>query len=318
MKLDLANLSIRQIQQQFLQRERPVSRQLLQRLQADPRRGLKPLATRLRQQREQQKWERARLRRMLRYERRLWKAGVRRVAGVDEVGMGPLAGPIVAAAVVFSPGIWIHAIDDSKKLKAELRNRLAQLIQEKAEGVGIGQVEVTELDDLNIYQAGLVAMKRAVQSLPQCPQRVITDARKIPGLPMPQDCFPQGDQTHFSIAAASIVAKVHRDAQMLNLDRLYPQYGFARHKGYPTREHKLAIREHGLSDVHRKSLASVKELSGQCSRLFYELQSRLQRIESYAALEKFQGRMRSRSPDLPAPERRRLAFHLSQKSKRLL
>ena len=317
MKLDLANLSIRQIQHHLLQPERHISLQLLHRLQADPRRGLRRLAKSLGQQRARQQREKARLRRMLRYEKRLWKSGVRRVAGVDEVGMGPLAGPIVAAAVVFSPGVSIHSIDDSKKLKPELRNQLDRLIREQAEGVGIGQVDVPELDNLNIYEAGLLAMKRAVLGLPQCPQHVIADARQIPGLQMPQEPFPQGDRAHFSIAAASIVAKVHRDALMSDLDHLHPEYGFARHQGYPTPQHKRAIREHGLSDVHRKSLAAVQELSGQSSPLFYQLRRRLQQVQSAAELRELQARVRPRRPDLPGPERRRLALLLSQKAKRL-
>lgn len=318
MKLDLSKLTIRQIEERLLGSGRAVSPQLIQRLQEDPRTGLRKMAERLKRQRERRQRERARLRQLLRYQKKLWESGIRRVAGVDEAGLGPLAGPIIAAAVVFAPGVSIPNVDDSKKLNPPLRTQLAKLIHARAEGIGIGRVNVVEMDDLNVYQAGLLAMRRAVKKLPQLPQYILTDDRTIPGSSIPQDRFPQGDRTHFSIAAASIIAKTHRDSIMLDWDHLYPQYGFAHHKGYPTAEHKAAIRKHGLSEVHRLSLVAVRELAGQCSPLFHELQRRLQGLESVGELKELQSRINARDLSLPPGERRRLTFLLLRRSKQLL
>jgi ribonuclease HII len=188
----------------------------------------------------------------------LWRVGVRYVAGVDEVGMGPLAGPVVAAAVVFPPGTRLDGVADSKVLRAPVREQLAAEIRRRAIAVGIGIVEPEEIDRLNIYQAGLSALRQAVEALTPSPGFVLVDGREIPGLAMPQSAYPKGDSFVCSIAAASIVAKVHRDALMRELDRRYPAYGFARHMGYSTRAHAAAIREHGPSPAHRRSFAPVR------------------------------------------------------------
>jgi len=189
----------------------------------------------------------------------LWRVGIRHVAGVDEVGMGPLAGPVVAAAVVLPPGTCLDGVADSKVLQAAVRERLAVEIQRRALAVGIAIVEPDEIDRLNIYQAGLAACRRAVEALrPLVPGYVLVDGREIPDLTMPQSAYPKGDSFVCSIAAASIVAKVTRDAIMCELDARYPLYGFARHMGYATRRHFAAIREHGPSPVHRRSFAPVR------------------------------------------------------------
>jgi len=192
-------------------------------------------------------------------ERLLWDAGCARVAGVDEVGMGPLAGPVVAAAVVFAPGRPLKGIADSKQLTRRARERLAGEIREHAIGIGLGTVEPEEIDRLNIYRAGLAACWRAIEALrPVVPGYVLVDGREIPDLAMPQSAYPKGDVFVCSIAAASIVAKVTRDAIMCELDARYPGYGFGRHMGYATRRHFAAIREHGPSPVHRRSFAPVR------------------------------------------------------------
>ncbi len=188
----------------------------------------------------------------------LWRVGLKHVAGADEVGMGPLAGPVIAAAVVMPPGSYVDGVADSKVLTAAARERLAEEIHRRALTVGIGVVEPEEIDRLNIYQAGLCALRRAVEALAVVPEFVLVDGREIPGLAMPQSAYPKGDSFVCSIAAASIVAKVHRDALMRDLDRLYPGYGFARHMGYSTRAHFAAIREHGPSPIHRRSFAPVR------------------------------------------------------------
>jgi len=192
-------------------------------------------------------------------ERLLWRVGIRHVAGVDEVGMGPLAGPVVAAAVVLPPETDIDGLADSKVLPALRREQLAAEIRRRALAVGVALVEVGDIDRLNIYQAGLLALRRAVARLaPLQPGFVLVDGREIPDLAVPQSAYPQGDAFVASIAAASIVAKVHRDALMVALDAEYPAYGFARHMGYATPAHLRALREHGPSPVHRRSFAPVR------------------------------------------------------------
>jgi ribonuclease HII len=188
-------------------------------------------------------------------ERLLWGAGIARVAGVDEVGVGPLAGPVVAAAVVFAEGEALAGVADSKMLTRRARERMDAMIRERALGVGIGVVEPAEIDRLNIYQAGLEAMRAAVGGLPFVPDHVLVDARHIPGIAIPQTRYVHGDGFVYSIAAASIVAKVHRDAIMWRYDDDYPQYGFRRHVGYATREHLAALSRFGPSPLHRRSFA---------------------------------------------------------------
>ncbi len=186
----------------------------------------------------------------------LWRQGLRLVAGVDEVGMGPLAGPVVAAAVIFpahAVEVLPQGVRDSKTLSAKVRERLDQEIRQRAVGVGIGLVEVEEIDRINIYQAGLKAMRLALAQLPQSPEQALIDGRTLPDLPYPQTTFIKGDRDVYSIAAASIVAKVHRDQLMVNLHEKYPQYGFAKHMGYGTVAHRTALREFGPCPVHRRS-----------------------------------------------------------------
>ena len=188
----------------------------------------------------------------------LWRVGIQYVAGVDEVGMGPLAGPVVAAAVVLPAGTRLDGVADSKVLRPAVREQLAAEIRRRAVAVGIGIVEPDEIDRINIYQAGLRACRLAVDALGITPGFVLVDGREIPDLPMPQSAYPKGDSFVCSIAAASIVAKVHRDALMRALDVRYPEYGFAHHMGYSTAEHFAAIRAHGPSPVHRRSFAPVR------------------------------------------------------------
>jgi ribonuclease HII len=191
-------------------------------------------------------------------ERLLWRVGILVVAGVDEVGMGPLAGPVVAAAVVLPPETVLDGVADSKTLSAAQRERLAIDIRARALGIGFGLVEPDEIDRLNIYQAGMKAKRLAVAALaPVVPGFVLVDGREIPGLGTPQSAYPKGDGFVMSIAAASIVAKVHRDAIMRRLDGAHPEYGFAQHMGYATPTHLRALAQHGPSPVHRRSFAPI-------------------------------------------------------------
>jgi ribonuclease HII len=196
----------------------------------------------------------------LKFEREAWKAGAYWVAGVDEVGVGPLAGPVVAAAVVLPPDSRLREIDDSKKLTATQREEVAIVIRQTALGIGVGIVEVDEIDRINIYRASLEAMRRAVMALPTVPDHVVVDARSIPGIAVPQTAVIKGDSRCYSVAAASIVAKVTRDAMMRDIDAIFPQYGFCAHMGYATQQHLDAIQRHGPSPIHRRSFAPVREL----------------------------------------------------------
>lgn len=203
----------------------------------------------------------ARMAVLLRVERALWQSGIAHIAGVDEAGVGPLAGPVVAAAVIITPETRLRGVDDSKRLRPRLREELEQRIRAEARAVAVGVVDVDEIDRINIYQASLRAMQRAVTSLPVPPEHVVVDARTIPDLVMPQTAFVGGDARSYSIAAASIVAKVTRDRMMRELDARYPEYGFAAHMGYGTRRHLEALRCHGPCPAHRRSFAPVRQLS---------------------------------------------------------
>lgn len=204
--------------------------------------------------------EAARMGILLQVERGLWSAGLTLVAGVDEVGVGPLAGPVVAAAVVVPPDLRVRGVDDSKRLSARRREELAHELHARAGGVGIGVVDVPDIDRLNVYRAALEAMRRAVLALPVHPQHIVVDARHIPGIDVPQTPLVKGDTRSYSVAAASIVAKVARDRLMCDLDAVYPAYGFRRNMGYGTADHVAAIERFGPSPVHRRSFAPVREL----------------------------------------------------------
>ncbi|MFQ5677628.1 MAG: ribonuclease HII [bacterium] len=197
--------------------------------------------------------ERLRIEKMLCYERELWRQGSRHVAGLDEAGRGPLAGPVVAAAVIFRERPDIPMIDDSKKLSHEIREYLYDLIRKEALVFGVGVAQVDEIDRINIYQASFLAMDRAVEKLAMRPDHLLVDGRSFLREDIPFTTIVKGDSLSCSIAAASVLAKVTRDRMMLELDQEFPQYGFANHKGYATREHLDAIEKFGYCPVHRRS-----------------------------------------------------------------
>jgi len=192
-----------------------------------------------------------------RYEAQAWRAGVARVAGVDEVGRGPLAGPVVAAAVVLDPTRRVKRLTDSKLLTAERREELYSLILERALAVGVGVIDHLTIDRINILQATIRAMQDAVAGLAVVPELVITDFVALPMLPCPQRNLVDGDARCATVAAASIVAKVTRDRLMLEADKQFPEYGFARHKGYGTADHLAALDKHGACPIHRRSFSGV-------------------------------------------------------------
>jgi len=231
-------------------------------LKADPRAGAKAILDAVARRRGENRAEGQRLRHLLRFENALWAGGVVHVAGVDEAGMSPLAGPVAAAAVVFTPGSRIPGVDDSKKLDAPTRERLAAEIRASAIAWSVGFAEVEEIDAINIYWAGLLAMRRAVEGLSLTPQHILLDARRLKDLAIPQQSIVKGDTRSLSIAAASILAKTARDALMHKLDQEHPGYGFAQHKGYPVREHRAALERLGASPAHRRSFAPVRLILG--------------------------------------------------------
>ena len=179
------------------------------------------------------------------------------IAGTDEVGRGPLAGDVVAAAVILDPAIPIPGLNDSKKLSDKQRQELVMLIKEHALALSIGRSSVEEIDSLNILQASLLAMQRAVEALPRRPQLVYVDGNHLPDWRVKAKAIVRGDAKIPTIAAASVLAKVTRDREMEALDSLYPGYGLAKHKGYPTKQHLEALAKLGPSPIHRKSFAPV-------------------------------------------------------------
>jgi ribonuclease HII len=192
-----------------------------------------------------------------RFESAAWRRGVTRLAGVDEAGRGPLAGPVVAAAVVLAPGARIAGVDDSKRVEPEERQRLFEIIRGSARGVGVGVVDHITIDRINILEATRLAMGQALAALRVEPELVITDFVAVPGLRCPQRNLVEGDRRSASVAAASIIAKVTRDRIMEAADRDFPVYGFGRHKGYATPEHRDALERHGPCPLHRRSFAGI-------------------------------------------------------------
>jgi ribonuclease HII len=317
MPRDAHQISIKNIQEQYSDPHVIVSPHLLRRLQRDPRVGARKLYQMLQRRWEEQCNESRRLEAMMHFERVLWKAGVTRIAGVDEVGIGPLAGPVVAAAVVFPPETFIEGIDDSKLLDAPTRERLDVEIRLKASGIGIGIVEIDEIDRINIYHAGIRAMQLAVAALPAAPQHVLVDSRTIPGIQAPQNSFDKGDGINFSIAAASIVAKVYRDRLMTEMDSVYPGYGFAEHKGYATPFHQAAIRKLGPCPIHRKSFDYIRELCGLYSLAYYDLKNEGLKISSRTDLLAWEKRVRIAKAQLSEMENKKIQITVRRLWKRI-
>jgi ribonuclease HII len=260
---ELLQAPLSELTDRFLERCQPVPRGLLEALEADSRQGARSLASKIRSRQEKNRSEGQRLRHLLRFEVELWTQGMERVAGVDEAGMAPLAGPVVAAAAILPKNYRLKGLDDSKKiLDEERREELAVAIKRDALAWAVGVAEVEEIDRINIYHAGLQAMRRAVQGLTLAPEYALVDARTIPECPCPQKGIIHGDALSMSIAAASIIAKTTRDRMMSELDAQFPGYGLASHKGYPTPQHFQAIKEKGVLPIHRRSFGPVREALG--------------------------------------------------------
>jgi len=250
------------LRQRYVVEKRPLEASVERILRADGRAGARAILASVDKRRSENRSEGQRLRKMLRFETSLWESGHHAVAGVDEVGMSPLAGPVCAAAVILEPGTRIVGIDDSKKLDATAREELAREIREKATSWSVAFVEVEEIDTINIYWAGIQAMQRAIQGLGSTPQHLLIDAKRLKEIDIPQQAIIKGDTKSASIAAASILAKVERDAVMRTLDARHPGYGFADHKGYPVKEHYAALARLGACPAHRRSFGPVRKVLG--------------------------------------------------------
>ena len=255
---DLAALSVAELRARFVDAGRPLPEECEAALEADPRAGAREVLRLVRKRRAENRSEGQRLRQLLRYETELWERGVLQVAGVDEAGMAPLAGPIVAGACLLPRDYRPRGIDDSKQLDARARERLAEDIRRNAICWAVARAEVFEIDGINVYRAGLLALTRAVRGLATRPDHVLVDARKLPELGIPHTPIIHGDALSLTIAAASILAKTARDALMAELDLAHPGYGFARHKGYPTAEHFDALQRLGACPIHRRSFQPVR------------------------------------------------------------
>jgi len=192
------------------------------------------------------------------YERELIQNGIKLIAGIDEVGRGPLVGPVVAACVILPLNYKLDGLTDSKKLSEKKREKFYDILNQEALAIGIGMVYQTEIDEINIYEATKVAMKKAVANLKIKPEHLLIDAMKLE-TDIPQTSIIKGDMKSLSIAAASVIAKVTRDRMMMELDLKYPMYDFKNNKGYPTKKHLAAIQEYGIIEEHRKSYGPVKE-----------------------------------------------------------
>ncbi|MGV3625481.1 MAG: ribonuclease HII [Archangium sp.] len=258
-----APASIGDLRQRYLVEGAALPSGLIASLESDPREGAQKLVAALKKRQAENRAEGQRLRHMLKFEKELWAEGFVHIAGVDEAGMGPCAGPVCAGAAILPQGYKLKGLDDSKKiLDEEERLELAEAVKRDALAWAIGWAQVDEIDTINIYQAGLLAMRRALEGLKIAPHYVLVDARKIPGIAQPQRGIIKGDAQSLSIAAGAILAKTTRDTLMTELDAKHPGYGFASHKGYPTPVHLDAIDRLGVLDFHRRSFAPVRKALG--------------------------------------------------------
>lgn len=251
-------MSIKEVAE-VLQSNLVISKDLLNEIKRDERIGIQKQYTKWLINKEKQKKLRSQFKEMSKYEQNLWEIGTSYIAGIDEVGRGPLAGPVVAAAVILPKDFLLLGLTDSKKVTKINRQDFYQKIYANAISIGIGFVDSAEIDRINIYQATKLAMGKAIKELAVEPEHLLIDAMQLP-LPINQSSIIKGDNKSISIAASSIIAKVTRDRYMEQLAVQYPHYGFERHMGYGTREHLIAIQEHGICEEHRKSFAPVREV----------------------------------------------------------
>lgn len=249
----IAELNIKQIKTLLAQAEPPERAALLAQLAADPRSGVQKLIVQTQKQILKEEQLHAHFLYLKQIETEFHNQGYQYICGTDEVGRGPLAGPVVAAAVIMPDDCVIYGVNDSKKLNAHAREELALEIKEKALACAIGEISPRIIDAVNILQASRLAMAEAVRKITHPIDLIAVDGWANPLFTLPQQAIVQGDSKCFSISCASIIAKVYRDRLMEKLDEQYPGYNFAQNKGYPTKEHYQALKELGPSDIHRIS-----------------------------------------------------------------
>jgi ribonuclease HII len=255
-------LTLSQLRARYVEEARPLPSDVEAALRRDARPGARAILEQIERRRRENRAEGQRLRWMLEFERALWGQRVLLIAGIDEAGMSPLAGPVAAAAVVLEPGWRAEGLNDSKQVSPEQRVELAARIKQEAKAWAVAFSEPDEIDRVNIYWAGIAAMRRAVESLGLTPEHLLIDARRLRDVPIQQTRIVKGDERSLSIAAASILAKTARDARMVAYASDYPGYGFDRHKGYPVREHLEALNRQGPCPVHRRSFGPVRAALG--------------------------------------------------------
>ena len=272
-------------------------------LEKDRRVGVRHLVVERRRRDLREQAESERRVKLLYFERRLWEQGASLIAGVDEAGRGCLAGPVVAGAVVLAPDCVISGLDDSKKLSPSRREGLFAELTEHAVYVGVGQVEAEEIDRLNILQASLKAMRLALEDLGVVPDRVLIDGHMPAKSPYPEQAIIDGDARSLSIAAASIIAKVTRDRLMCDYAGLYPEYGFAGHKGYGSAEHMAALTAHGPCPLHRRSFGPVADLLQEPrSELFLSFEEGIYDSVNLAELERIAALVKEAADQIGAGE----------------
>jgi ribonuclease HII len=256
---EIARLSVPELRRRLIDEAEPLSEAASAALAVDPRASARAVHAAVERRHAEDRAEGRRLSALLAFETELWERGVVHVAGVDEAGVGTLAGPVVAAAAILPAALRPRGLDDSKQLDARARERLCAEVKAGAVAWAIGAASPEEVDAINVYQAGLLAMRRAVEGLSVRPEHLLVDARRIPDLTIPQQGIIKGDAKSLSIAAASVIAKVTRDALMVEAEARFPGYGFARHKGYGAPEHLEALRRLGPCAIHRRTFAPVRE-----------------------------------------------------------
>ena len=249
--MDLTEMTIKKIEELSVKAFN--DKEFIGACQNDSRPSVQKIARRL----EREAREQERVSELYKYEREALSEGAEYVAGVDEVGRGPLAGPVVVAAVILPVELFIPKLNDSKKISEKVREELFDIINEEAIAVNVSFIDEKTIDRVNIYQATINGMYEAVLGLKPLPQKVLIDAMPLERLPMPSLSIIKGDAKSASIAAASIIAKVTRDRLMKEYDKKYPEYGFAQHKGYGTAQHIKAINEYGICPIHRKSFEPI-------------------------------------------------------------
>lgn len=197
---------------------------------------------------------------LLKYEKELYKEGITLIAGTDEAGRGPLVGPVVAAAVILPKNYSLEGLNDSKQLSEKKREKFYDIIYKDAISVGVGVVDAKTIDEINILEASRLAMKKAIQKLSVKPEYVLSDAMKLDGINIPYKDIIHGDALSLNVAAASVIAKVTRDRMMVELDEKYPEYGFKKHKGYPTKEHLENVKKYGVLENYRFTYKPIRDL----------------------------------------------------------